>query len=124
MQTRRPAKDEGAGVAWMLCVCAVVWAAAVTLVVVGGATVARHRAGAAADLGALAAAQALLSGRSDPCAAAALVAGAQGARVVECVVEAQSVRVVAEVRAHAGRLPLPAAQGRARAGRSLLHAPP
>ena len=62
-----------------------------------GAMVRAHRtAQAAADLAALAAASATARG-SDPCAAAAGIAGANGARLVACDLDGRSatVRVVA-----------------------------
>lgn len=55
---------------------------------VGAAVVARHRAEAAADLGALAAADVLLARASGtPCGAAAAVVSAQGAVLVGCAVD-------------------------------------
>lgn len=54
------------------------------LLLVAGVMGARGRAQAAADLGALAAAQAVLRGESDPCARAATVAAANRADLVDC----------------------------------------
>jgi secretion/DNA translocation related TadE-like protein len=70
---------------------------AVTMVAAGGTRVALagHRAGAAADLAALAAAQALRDG-SDPCAAATTVARANDARVAACEPDGLEVRVTVE----------------------------
>ncbi|WP_182347318.1 Rv3654c family TadE-like protein [Tomitella gaofuii] len=64
----------------------------VLCVQVGGAMVARHRAQAAADLAALAAATALADG-GGACAAARTVAGRNGARVSACTVEGRTVLV-------------------------------
>ncbi|MEV0262847.1 Rv3654c family TadE-like protein [Streptomyces sp. NPDC050617] len=65
----------------------------------GQAMLARHRAGGAADLAALAAADHALEGEAMACALARRVAGAQGAGVVRCVVRGEVSDVVAEVRA-------------------------
>ncbi|RNL74211.1 hypothetical protein EBF04_16400 [Streptomyces sp. I6] len=67
----------------------------------GQAVVARHRAGAAADLAALAAADRALEGAGQACAQAARVAGAQGAVVVRCAVAGE----IADVTAGAARGP-------------------
>ena len=71
---------------------------AVTVVAAGGTriAVAGHRAGAAADLAALAAAQAVRDG-SDGCAAATRVAQANRARVAACLPDGMQVRVTVEV---------------------------
>ncbi|MBY8881399.1 hypothetical protein K7862_27725 [Streptomyces sp. PLK6-54] len=61
------------------------------------AVVARHRAGGAADLAALAAADHALDGSRVACGLAKKVAEAQGARLRRCEVEGEVVEVVAEV---------------------------
>ncbi|MEU9098943.1 Rv3654c family TadE-like protein [Streptomyces sp. NPDC048361] len=80
----------------------------------GQAVAARHRAGGAADLAALAAADRALWGAPDACAKAVEVARAQGAEMVRCTVvgEITDVRVRARfgpyapsVRARAGPAP-------------------
>jgi secretion/DNA translocation related TadE-like protein len=101
-----------------------VWAALVVvaacLVVLAWATalVSRQRAEAAADLSALAAAQALVSG-GEPCPAGHRVADSAGARLVGCSTTGTAVTVVVEVeappRAVLG-LDVPPARARARAG--------
>ncbi len=58
--------------------------------------VAAHRAGAAADLAALAGAQALRDG-ADPCAVVDRVAGRNDGRVTACAVQGADVRVTVEV---------------------------
>ncbi|WP_189889573.1 Rv3654c family TadE-like protein [Streptomyces xantholiticus] len=64
----------------------------------GQAVVARHRAGAAADLAALAAADQALSGAAGACATADRVARAQGAEVVRCAVTGEVADVTALAR--------------------------
>lgn len=76
---------------------------------------AHRRAEAAADLAALAGAQALAHGAA-PCPAAARVAGANHAAVVGCSVRGQAVSVVAAVRAPAPLGMVPDLRARARAG--------
>jgi secretion/DNA translocation related TadE-like protein len=63
-----------------------------------GAVSVRHQAGTAADLAAVAGAQALVSGLA-PCASADRLARANGAEVVSCRVEGSDVRVVARASA-------------------------
>ncbi|MFD8568726.1 Rv3654c family TadE-like protein [Streptomyces sp. NPDC059639] len=77
----------------------------------GQAVQIRHRAGGAADLAALAAADQWTKGGARACAVAGRVARAQGARVVRCAVRGE----VAEVTAGAGSGVF-AAEVRARAG--------
>jgi secretion/DNA translocation related TadE-like protein len=55
----------------------------------------RHRAGVAADLAALAGAQAWVGGQP-PCPAARVLARANGGRVMECGIEADAVRVLVQ----------------------------
>ncbi|GFN04959.1 hypothetical protein Smic_35150 [Streptomyces microflavus] len=56
----------------------------------GQAVAARHRAGGAADLAALAAADRALEGAEAACEAARRVAAAQGAVLVRCAVQGRS----------------------------------
>jgi secretion/DNA translocation related TadE-like protein len=111
-----------------------VWAAALVLtvgtaaMVWGTAVAARHRAARTADLAALAAADILVNGGGDPCAAARRVAVATTptAGVPTCSVLGDSVLVVVELplsgsNAGGGLLArlvadMPPARGRARAG--------
>lgn len=91
--------------------------AVTTLVVqLGAATVARHRAAAAADLAALAAARAAVDGTAAPCTEAATITSAGAARLESCEVSGWEVRVV--VSAAAGILGQ-RATARARAGPDL-----
>lgn len=86
--------DVGSATVLVMAACLLGVFAAGAVATLGSAVVARHRAQSAADLAALAAADAVL-GRStgDPCAAAASVAGAAGARLVTCVVDGRDVVV-------------------------------
>ncbi|WTX53579.1 flp pilus-assembly TadE/G-like family protein [Streptomyces sp. NBC_00649] len=77
----------------------------------GQAVIVRHRAGGAADLAALAAADHWMEGRKEACAHAARVAAAQGTRLVRCAVYGE----VSDVTAAAGSAPL-TTEARARAG--------
>ncbi|MGC5565139.1 Rv3654c family TadE-like protein [Streptomyces sp. FR-108] len=77
----------------------------------GQAVVARHRAGGAADLAALAAADHWMYGRTEACARADRVARAQGTRIVRCAVRGE----ISDVTVEAGRGPL-TAEVRSRAG--------
>lgn len=78
----------------------------------GQAVAARHRAGGAADLAALAAADRALDGQTRACAAARRVAGAQGVRLVRCAV----VGEVADVSVTARLGPYTSPDVRSRAG--------
>lgn len=67
--------------------------AAILGVTLGSAVVARHRAQAAADLAALAAANGLAAGPASACARANEIATAMGAMMPSCVVEELDVVV-------------------------------
>ncbi|MFD9032625.1 Rv3654c family TadE-like protein [Streptomyces sp. NPDC059567] len=90
--------DRGMATVWTAfaaCVLCVVFGAVLAL---GQAVAARHRAGGAADLAALAAADRALWGEEAACAAAARVAGAQGAAVLRCSLRGDIADVTAAVR--------------------------
>lgn len=82
---------------WGVVVATVLVAVFGGVLLLGQAVVARHRAAAAADLAALAAAATWAHGPEAACATAIRVAAAQGARATGCVVSGE----VAEVRARA-----------------------
>ncbi|MFF5975319.1 Rv3654c family TadE-like protein [Streptomyces sp. NPDC012769] len=89
--------DRGAATVWTAiaaCALCVVFGAVLAL---GQAVTARHRAGGAADLAALAAADRALWGEEDACAAASRVAMAQGATLVRCDVREDVADVTAQV---------------------------
>lgn len=111
----RCGKDRGSATVWSLGVIAVLLAVFAAGLFVGQAVVARHRAGGAADLAALAAADHALDGRRAACALAARVAAAQGAAIRSCVVSGEVSEVVTMV---------DGARARARAGPATLAAAP
>ena len=89
--------DRGSATVWSLGLMAVLLAVFAALMLMCQAVVARHRAGGAADLAALAAADHALDGRRTACALAARVAAAQGAVLRRCAVSGEISDVVAEV---------------------------
>lgn len=118
----RRGSDRGSAAVWVLACSAVVLAVGAVVVVRTLAVLARHRAEAAADLAALAAAGRIGVG-GDPCTAARAVAAANGATVRSCAVwldpsgRSGTVRVRVSVRADLPVVGLRAADARARAGR-------
>jgi secretion/DNA translocation related TadE-like protein len=109
--------ERGSATVWVLTLCGVLLSLAAAAVLVGGAVAGRHRAEAAADLAALAAAGRAVSGAAEPCAAARSIAAANGAVLDSCTVHPGAVvelRVTVEVPlGPLGRRP---ASARARAG--------
>jgi secretion/DNA translocation related TadE-like protein len=85
-------------------------------VYVGSAVIARHRAQAAADLAALAAAQRLADGTGAACSRASSLARAMRAAVTQCVVEELDVVVTVETSVPVGSIRVGPAQAIARAG--------
>ena len=83
---------------------------------VGSAIVARHRAQAAADLAALAAAAQLATGTDTACGQASVVARAMHAALAQCVVDDLDVVVTVEARAGLVAWRLGPARAAARAG--------
>ncbi|MCG6499158.1 Rv3654c family TadE-like protein [Kitasatospora sp. A2-31] len=112
--------DAGSATVWLVAFAVLGCAAFTATLAVGVVVGARHRAEAAADLAALAAADRLLLDPDGGCARAVGVAAAQRATVVSCAVdrEADAVEVVAEVPVAGvpGRLPVGPARARSRAG--------
>lgn len=109
--------DRGAGTPLLLGVVGVLVGLAVTLSLLGQAAVARHRAEAAADLAALAAADVLL-GRAEggACTSAARTARDNGASLVSCRPAAGAtvtVEVVVRIRGPGAALGVASATGRA-----------
>ncbi|MEU6165076.1 Rv3654c family TadE-like protein [Streptomyces tanashiensis] len=89
--------DRGVATVWAAvaaCALCVVFGVVLAL---GQAVAARHRAGGAADLAALAAADRALWGEAEACAAASRVAAAQGAELVGCAVRDGVSEVTARV---------------------------
>lgn len=85
-------------------------------VAVGSAVIARHRAQAAADLGALAAASRIALGGDAACASASSIAQRMDAAIASCVVDGLDVVVSVDVAAGLGRLGVGTARAAARAG--------
>ncbi|GAA3161480.1 flp pilus-assembly TadE/G-like family protein [Streptomyces ramulosus] len=96
---------------WTVFAAAALCAVFIALLALGQAVVARHRAGGAADLAALAAADRAARGPAVACAEARRVAAAQHARLVRCALTA----AIADVSAEAGDAPF-TARVRSRAG--------
>lgn len=99
--------DEGTGAILVLTAVAVVLVTLAATGVLAQGAAARHRAAAAADVSALAAAERLLSGHGsgDACAAARAVASANGGTLARCTVSAREVEVAVRVASGpAGRL--------------------
>lgn len=115
--TRRRARGErGSGTVYAGAAIGVVVALGAGVVLVSKAHVARSRAEAAADLAALAAAQALVDASGDPCARAAGIARSNAATLTACAVEGETVVVRTEVPVSLGGLGIVKASGTARAG--------
>lgn len=83
---------------WVAMTTAALCAVFAVVLALGQVVVARHRAGGAADLAALAAADRALRGTEAACRAAEEVAGAQGAVVVRCAVQGEIADVTAQAR--------------------------
>jgi len=108
-------EERGSGTVLVLIAMMVLFATAVAGVVLGNGYVARHRATAAADLAALAAAGQVL-GPQQPCSVAEDVAIQNQAQLVDCVVQGSEVEVVVEVTITGPHLGLDDPRRRARAG--------
>ncbi|NED03583.1 helicase [Streptomyces sp. SID6648] len=102
--------DRGVATVWVAVTAAGLCTVFAVVLALGQAVAARHRAGGAADLAALAAADRALEGAEAACEAARRVALAQDAAIVRCGVQGE----VADVTARAGFGPyLPAVRSRA-----------
>jgi secretion/DNA translocation related TadE-like protein len=110
-------RERGSATVWVLALSAVLALLATAGVLVGVASVARHRAGGAADLAALAAAGRTVLGDPAACEVAAEVAAANGAELTGCrVTNGRVVEVTVRVAVELGRLGMHSSTGRARAG--------
>ncbi|MEU7281949.1 Rv3654c family TadE-like protein [Streptomyces sp. NPDC045431] len=94
----RGAADRGVATVWVVMAASVLCTVFAVVLALGQAVAARHRAGGAADLAALAAADLALWGGEHACAAAARVARAQQAEVVRCAVRGEIAEVTARAR--------------------------
>ncbi|SEO42445.1 Rv3654c family TadE-like protein [Actinacidiphila rubida] len=89
--------DRGSATVWSLGSIGVLLALFAAALFMSQAVVARHRAGGAADLAALAAADHALDGSRTACRLAAEVAEAQGGRLRGCQVAGEVAEVVVQV---------------------------
>ncbi|MFJ8975052.1 MULTISPECIES: Rv3654c family TadE-like protein [Streptomyces] len=102
--------DRGMATVWVAFTAAGLCTVFAVVLALGQAVAARHRAGGAADLAALAAADRALDGAVVACGAARRVALAQGAELVRCAVHGE----IADVTARSGFGPyLPTVRARA-----------
>lgn len=108
--------DRGAATLVAVAVIAVLITVTGGMAGVGAAVLTRHRAQAAADLAALAAAGRLADGIQSACAQAGSVAGAMGAAVARCELDGLDVVVAVEAPVGFGRWTLGPARAAARAG--------
>jgi len=119
---RDPRDDRGMATV-LACFCAMALIALMLVAVqLGAATVARERAEAAADLGALAGAASVLGGAQAACNAVARVVSANGGTLGSCVLQGADIQVVATVDVGIGPLSR-RAEARARAGPVAEQAP-
>jgi secretion/DNA translocation related TadE-like protein len=109
---RRSKRDRGAATVFVLAVGLVLVLLGVAGAAVGAARVGRHRAQAAADLGALAGAARAVDGARAACARASRFAAANRGRLTSCEISGLEVVVHAEVAV----TPLPGLTRRAAAG--------
>jgi len=109
--------ERGSATVWTVALAGVLALVGVAVVLVGAAVVARHRAGAAADLAALAAAGAAVQGDPRACAVAGELAAANAATLDSCAVGAGAVvELYVHVPVRLGPLGVLDARARARAG--------
>ncbi|MEU7578723.1 Rv3654c family TadE-like protein [Streptomyces sp. NPDC041068] len=92
---REAGRDRGAATVWVVVVMAVLCVVCGAVLAMAQVVVARHRAGGAADLAALAAADRWMSGSAAACEGAGRVVEAQRARLVRCVVRGQVSEITA-----------------------------
>lgn len=112
----RTERDRGLATVWAAGAVAALLALAALGVNLGAAVSGRHRAEAAADLAALAAAGHAADGEPAACAQGSRVTDAMAAPLVSCRLSGWEAFVETEVRAPISMLPSPTVHGRARAG--------
>jgi len=108
--------DSGVATVWAALAIAVIMSVTVVGVQLGAAVVARHRAAAAADLAALAAAGWAVNGAEAACARAGDIARAMGATLAGCALDGWEAQVTVQVRPPFLPLVDGVAEARARAG--------
>jgi secretion/DNA translocation related TadE-like protein len=90
--------DQGLATVWVAVTTVTLCAVFAVVLALGQVVSARHQAGGAADLAALAAADRALRGVEAACGAAGEVAATQGAEIVRCEVQGEIADVTARVR--------------------------
>lgn len=113
---RRRGAEHGSATLLVLGCAVVVLAVGVVGSVLGAAIAVRHRAAAAADLAALAAAREAIFGPTAACTAAARIAGVNGGRLRSCTLAGSIATVEVSVAPRGVLARFPAPVGRARAG--------
>lgn len=108
--------ERGSASIWVVCCCALLLVVALASVLRTTAVLVRHRAEAAADLAALAAASHAGDGEAAACAHGARVAHGMSARLVSCRLAGWEAAVEIEVRPSLALGSWGVAHGRARAG--------
>lgn len=108
--------EGGSATLWVLTACGLVLSAGLVAVLLSTAVLARHRAEAAADLAALAAADSAFRGRAAACASAARVAAAAEATLVTCTMTDATAAVVVRIALRGLLAGLPSVSASARAG--------
>lgn len=108
--------DRGFATVWVAGATAAILVVAATVIWFATAVGARHRATAAADLAALAAAGSARSGPAAACRSAALVAARMNARLESCELLGRDVRLVVVIEPSGWLSAFGSTQARARAG--------
>jgi secretion/DNA translocation related TadE-like protein len=115
-------RDRGSASVWVLAMGAVVVAVGLAAALAAAAATARHRAQAAADLGALAGARYAADGEELACTRAAAIVAANGARLAGCRLDGLDVVVTAEVAVSGAPAGPEVADAEVRAGSNRPHA--
>ena len=108
--------DRGSATVWLAGFVALIGLVTVAGVLQATALIGRHRAEAAADFAALAAATAVATGEQDACTTARELAERNGARLTGCVLVGADVEVSVATPVRFGRFGVRDATARARAG--------
>lgn len=98
LRVRGKRRDQGLVTVWAAVTTMSLCVVFAVVLALGQVVAVRHRAGGAADLAALAAADRALEGADVACRSAQEVAGAQGAEVVRCSVQGEVADVTARMR--------------------------
>ena len=109
-------RDRGSVTIWAITLTGLIWFGASAAALYGSAVVGRHRAEAAADLAALAAAEHVVDGSEAACAAGARIATVNGGSLRGCHIVGDDVEVTVSRQVGLGGLGAFPAVARARAG--------